>query len=284
MTRALVALGINISIVTELKSRHHMSDSKNDKKDDLTRIEDLSIFNHDDDDDSSDLFKTSLLDEDESSDPEIQLTPPINNETEVDDTDNDEVDFSDHDDEFQDDQESTEFTQEFQQEPFEDLQDQELKDQAHDMPFIQQEIDIEESQPVKISPVEIKKELTEFHDHLSYGILAEGSGPPFAIAIKNIKPYQEKNIIKHLEKLGVIQDNNRNDYLDSINTGSVLISQLSEYCAIYLYHQLRTYDLEMELGLVNEIQTPKSYSVDDNKGSPGKGFLNQNKKEISSSE
>lgn len=112
---------------------------------------------------------------------------------------------------------------------------------------------------------------------LSYGTLGQGHGPPFSILIK----LKDKNYIQHilelLDKSGITNDENHDEYQTRLENGELLISQLSEYSAIYLAHRLKQFKAELQVGLSHLIHQSSSYNEEENAGIAGVTQLNANK-------
>ncbi|MBF0205693.1 MAG: hypothetical protein HQK53_02280 [Oligoflexia bacterium] len=102
--------------------------------------------------------------------------------------------------------------------------------------------------------------------------------PPYSVLVKNIL-YQDdaQDILGVLRELGFIDEQNREVIEKSVARGQVLISQISEYQAIHLVLKLRRYNIDMQMGLSDEIHPPKYYS--NNRGLVSKFSLRQNNAE-----
>lgn len=121
------------------------------------------------------------------------------------------------------------------------------------------------------------EDLRRFSENITYGNVAQGGNPPFSIVLKKIKYLEDgEQIIEILEEHGLVNTSNKTVMQQSIQHGTLLLSQLSEYAAIYLCHKLRRFDLEILMGLSEEIRPSKSYENEE-KGLIAKTNLNQNK-------
>ncbi|MDD0853139.1 hypothetical protein HBN50_08525 [Halobacteriovorax sp. GB3] len=121
------------------------------------------------------------------------------------------------------------------------------------------------------------EDLRRFSENITYGNVAQGGNPPFSIVLKKIKYLEDgEQIIEILEEHGLVNTSNKAVMQQSIQHGTLLLSQLSEYAAIYLCHKLRRFDLEILMGLSEEIRPSKSYENEE-KGLIAKTNLNQNK-------
>lgn len=128
------------------------------------------------------------------------------------------------------------------------------------------------------------KDLNEFGNAISYGQVAAGGNPPFSIVLRKIKYLEDsERIIETLREHGLCDESNEADFQQGLNNGSMLISQLNEYSAIYLAHKFRRFDLEILVGLSDEVHPSKNYDMD-YKGLVRKENLTQNKQETFSLE
>ena len=99
-----------------------------------------------------------------------------------------------------------------------------------------------------------------FAHNFSYGKSSGvGGNPPFSIIARNIR-YEEdaESILDLLEEFGVMTAQNEKDIKMSLDLGTLLIPQISEYMAIVLAHKLRRFDLDLEVGLSDEVHPSKS--------------------------
>lgn len=200
---------------------------------------------------------------------------------------------------------SEEESEEESQDNFQDdFQDESLDDSLEEVqteyqtePQAEQLQEIEEAQPFVPTPVSVSapapsfeppkpraapetfKDLQEFAKNMSYGKMVASGNPPYSLILKNIK-FQEdaQDILIILREHGLVDDTNEEAYQQSLNNGALLISQLSEYSAIYLAHRIRRFDLELLVGLSEELHPSKSYESGQ-KGLMRKENLRQNKVE-----
>lgn len=134
---------------------------------------------------------------------------------------------------------------------------------------------IENETPVSAPPQNFQ-DLRDFAENISYGAVAQGGNPPFSLILRGIR-YQEdaQDILIILREHGLISDDNEQSIEQGLANGSLLISQISEYSAIYLAHRFRRFDLEVMLGLADEIHPSTSY-VPDSRGLVSKESIRQN--------
>lgn len=109
------------------------------------------------------------------------------------------------------------------------------------------------------------EEVQKFSTHLTYGQLSLGQGPPFAVAIRNIKDEETKNELRRLLGETGLEVSH---FEQGLALGSILVGQISEYCAIFLAHKLRNLDVEIELGPSVSIHPPQNYEDEANRGIP----------------
>jgi uncharacterized protein YbjQ (UPF0145 family) len=127
---------------------------------------------------------------------------------------------------------------------------------------------------------EIFEDVRKFNESLTYGKVTGAANPPFSIIVKDIR-YKEdaEDILLILKDAGIVTDTNEEQYKKSMQNGSALISQISEYSAVYLTHKLRRFDVNLLMGLSEEVHPPKSYR-DPKVGLVGKEQLMQNRREM----
>jgi len=131
------------------------------------------------------------------------------------------------------------------------------------MPADKTEIHREEKQESFKAP-ENFKELQNFAKNITYGNLAQEGNPPFSIVIKDIK-FQEDldDVLTLLKEFKIINEESEEQARQSLERGNMLIPRLGEYAAITLCHKLRRFDLNILMGLTEEIHPAKSYESND---------------------
>lgn len=117
--------------------------------------------------------------------------------------------------------------------------------------------------PTPSQPQQNFEDLRQFGESISYGAVAQGGNPPFSLVLRGIR-YQEdaSDIMIILREHGLVTDDNEQSLEQGLANGSLLISQISEYSAIYLAHRFRRFDLEVMVGLSDEIHPSQSYDAD----------------------
>ncbi len=301
-----------------------MTNKKDDDNKDLTRIEDLSEFLHQEDSDLDSKFESfhspfssnnelsstgiSLDALDDETPPEIPSEIPNENFPET----TEEVNF-----EFSEEtpaEEETAFeTATLDENPFEEntfaetsLEDTSFEDSTlnfeaateeeppQEEALLEEETLIEEkpdeepytafqAQPETQSYTNTSEKFDDvktFAQNFSYGKASVGGGnPPYSIIVRHIKYTEEaQDILELLKEFGVITPQNEKDMERALELGSLLIPQISEFTAIVLAHKLRRFDLDLEVGLSDEVHPSKSGETNP-RGLLKKDNLKQNRKE-----
>ena len=123
------------------------------------------------------------------------------------------------------------------------------------------------------------QELRDFGNAITYGLVKTGGNPPHTLILRNIKYTEDaEDILILLREHGLVNDENESITEQGLQNGHLLISQISEYSAIYLAHKLRRFDVQIRLGLSEQLHPTKSYTHD-NKGLVSKYNLKQDRKE-----
>lgn len=268
-----------------------------DDRKDLTRIEDLSEFLHQDDpeiDNKFGSFNTSsssdvepTFDFSEHSEIMSEVTEEIEPSIETtsdftEDLENSESTFITELDEEAKIESIAETEAELEPEPesepeaeFEDLQEPEMEN----APFSFANIEESNGDTNASLPSDNFEEVKSFAQNFSYGTIEGAGNPPFSVIIRNIKFKEEADdILALLTEFGIINEHNQKEMEVAINLGSLLVSQISEYTAIILAHKLRRYDLDIEIGLSDEIHPSKS-GESNPKGLTKKSSIKQNVEE-----
>lgn len=107
------------------------------------------------------------------------------------------------------------------------------------------------------------EDLKQFAESISYGAVAQGGNPPFSLILRGIHYQEDANdIMIILREHGLVSDENEQSLEQGLANGSLLISQISEYSAIYLAHRFRRFDLDVMVGLADEVHPSQSYDAD----------------------
>lgn len=100
-------------------------------------------------------------------------------------------------------------------------------------------------------------DLKKFAESTSFtGMSAEGN-PSFSVLIRNVQFIEDVNdIIALMRELKLINDTEE-ELKNRLMRGTLLVPRISEYAAIYLAHKLRRFDIDIQVGLSDEIHPPK---------------------------
>lgn len=112
--------------------------------------------------------------------------------------------------------------------------------------------------PANDNVKETFQDVKEFASNISYGDVAMGGNPPFSIILKDVT-YKEDvdDILLILKEHGLLKENSEETYRKSLERGTLLISHIGEYSAIYLCHKLRRFHVDILMGLADDIHPPK---------------------------
>ena len=81
--------------------------------------------------------------------------------------------------------------------------------------------------------------------------------------MKNIKYLEDVEDIRIiLKEHGLLDQKNEKEIEQGLSHGSILISHISEYAAIYLAHRLRRFDVDVSMGPSEELHPTESYEHD----------------------
>jgi uncharacterized protein YbjQ (UPF0145 family) len=87
--------------------------------------------------------------------------------------------------------------------------------------------------------------------------MATEGNPSFSVLIKNVRYLEDVNdIVILLKELGLLTDAEEQTK-NRLMRGMLLVPRISEYAAIYLAHKLRRFDIDIQIGLSDEIHPPK---------------------------
>lgn len=129
-----------------------------------------------------------------------------------------------------------------------------------------EEVIEEEPQPIYTPPEptpEIRKEPETFADVKAFaesthftGSSVEGN-PSFSVLLKNVKYAEDVSDILALLKEFKIVTDEEEQTRSRLMRGQLLIPRISEFTAIFLSHKLRRFDLDIQVGLSDDIHPPK---------------------------
>ncbi len=120
------------------------------------------------------------------------------------------------------------------------------------------------------------QDLRDFSEAMSYGNVSMGGNPPFSLLLRGVR-YREdaERILTILREHELCNQENEKVLWSSLENGNLLIAQISEYSAIYLAHRLRRFDVDIQVGLSDEIYPSKHYPQEE-RGLISKHSLKQN--------
>lgn len=123
------------------------------------------------------------------------------------------------------------------------------------------------------------EDVKAFAKNFSYGQVQGAGNPPYSIIVRHIKFKDDADhILDLLKEFALITEQNSADTIKALEYGSIIIPQISEYCAIVLAHKLRRFDLDIEVGLSDEIH-PSKEAEGNPRGLLKKDSLKQNRTE-----
>lgn len=162
-----------------------------------------------------------------------------------------------------------------------------LSNPVEEVSFSTEEIEseptlIETPEPIQESPIkapETFEEVKRFAESTSFtGMSAEGN-PSFSVLLKNIRYVEDANdILSLLKELGLLSDSEEQTR-SRLMRGHLLVPRISEYAAIFLAHKLRRFDIDLQLGLSDEIHPPKHHEAPE-VGLVSKSNLHQNQSHL----
>lgn len=101
------------------------------------------------------------------------------------------------------------------------------------------------------------EDLKNFSENSSFGDTTTEANPSFSVLLKNVRYIEDvQDIVSLLRELNLLVDSE--DQIKSrLMRGMLLIPRISEYAAIFLAHKLRRFDIDIQVGLSDEIHPPK---------------------------
>ncbi|OUR97219.1 hypothetical protein A9Q84_12905 [Halobacteriovorax marinus] len=244
------------------------SDETNFESDDSEfKVEETS-FDSDDDDDTSDELSES------SDEFETEETDFSSDESSFDTEDEaDDSEFSSEETSF----DSEELSEDEEPEEVQEFEEQPMAEETTTTAPIETAAPL--STPRHIDRSEKFEDVKAFAKNITYGQIATGGNPPFSIILRNVKFEEDaEDILIILSEHGLLDPSSETAMRDSLESGSLLISQISEFAAIYLTHKFRRFQLDIQMGLSDELHPSKSYESD-SVGLVSKSRMHQNKNE-----
>lgn len=101
------------------------------------------------------------------------------------------------------------------------------------------------------------EDLKKFAESTGFtGMGAEGN-PSFSVLLKNVRYIEDVNdILSLMKELNLLSDSEE-QLKARLMRGHLLVPRISEYAAIFLAHKLRRFDIDIQVGLSDEIHPPK---------------------------
>ncbi len=119
------------------------------------------------------------------------------------------------------------------------------------------------------------EDLKKFAESSNFSGLGVEGNPSFSVLLRNIRFIEDVNdILTMMKELGVLSDSEE-QVKQRLMRGHLLIPRISEYSAIFLAHKLRRFDIDIQVGLSDEIHPPK-HQVTPEIGLTSKHSLYQN--------
>lgn len=129
-------------------------------------------------------------------------------------------------------------------------------------------------EPVFKQP-ETFEEVKRFAEESSFTGMGVEGNPSFSVLIRNVKYVEDVNdIIIMMKELQLLSDSEE-DTRKRLSRGHLLVPRISEYAAILLTHKLRRFDIDIQMGLSDEIHPPKHHEAPET-GLTSKHTLHQN--------
>ena len=101
------------------------------------------------------------------------------------------------------------------------------------------------------------EDLKKFAESTSISGMGVEGNPSFSVLLKNIRYIEDVNdILSLMKELSLINDPEE-QIRQRLMRGHLLVPRISEYAAIFLAHKLRRFDIDIQVGLSDEIHPPK---------------------------
>lgn len=111
-------------------------------------------------------------------------------------------------------------------------------------------------EPAPSSPEDFG-DLKKFSEASSFSGMATEGNPSFSVLIKNVRYIEDINDILALLKEFDLLVDSEEQVKSRLMRGMLLVPRISEFAAILLAHKLRRYDIDIEIGLSDEIHPSK---------------------------
>ena len=101
------------------------------------------------------------------------------------------------------------------------------------------------------------EDLKKFGENINMTGMGVEGNPSFSVLVKNVRYLEDVNdILSMLKELNLMSDTEE-QMKGRLMRGNLLIPRVSEYAAIFLAHKLRRFDVDIQVGLSDEIHPPK---------------------------
>ena len=101
------------------------------------------------------------------------------------------------------------------------------------------------------------EDLKKFAESTSFSGTEMEGNPSFSVLIKHVRFVEDVNDIMNLLKEFKLVGDSEEQIKNRLMRGHLLIPRISEYAAIFLAHKLRRFDIDIQVGLSDEIHPPK---------------------------
>jgi hypothetical protein len=129
-------------------------------------------------------------------------------------------------------------------------------------------------EPVYKQP-ETFEEVKRFAEESSFTGMGVEGNPSFSVLLRNVKYVEDVNdILILLKELQLLSDGEE-ETKKRLTRGHLLVPRISEYAAILLTHKLRRFDIDIQMGLSDEIHPPKHHEAPET-GLTSRHTLHQN--------
>lgn len=154
-------------------------------------------------------------------------------------------------------EELPQFDQDLPSSPIEDTQVIEDFAPIEEMPVIEKTPLPQTEVAPSFSAPENFSDLKKFAESSSFTGMASEGNPSFSVLIKEIKYLEDaQDILTLIKELGLAMDSDE-VLMTRLTRGEFLVPRISEYAATFLAHKLRRFDIDIMVGLSDEIQPPK---------------------------
>lgn len=101
------------------------------------------------------------------------------------------------------------------------------------------------------------EDIKKFAESTSFTGMAVEGNPSFSVLIKSVRFIEDVNdIISLMKELKLLNDP-EDQVRSRLSRGTFLVPRISEFAAIYLAHKLRRFDIDIQIGLSDDIHPPK---------------------------